>query len=75
MKRSEIYAVVINKCRTDKGMLADTLVVGNLHNGAKVEKISYSKDREHIIIEFDNDTRMVTGYTPDVDIFERKVEI
>ena len=72
-KKSEIYCVILNKCKTDKGMLADTLVVGNFHNNAIVTKIHLSTDKTKIIIDFDNDTRMITANGTDVDILERIV--
>ena len=52
-------------------MLGDTLAVGNFHNNAIVTKIHLSTDKTKIIIDFDNDTRMITANGADVDIFER----
>lgn len=72
--KSEIYAVILNKCRTEKGMIADTIVVGTPHNNTVPKRIFLNKEKTKIIIEFENDTRMVTAYTPDVDIFERLVK-
>jgi len=74
MIKREIYCVVLNKCKTERGMIADTLIVDNPHNNTVVKQISFNKEKTHIIIEFENDTRMITAYTNDVDIFERNID-